>query len=184
MGKGDIPISIKGKLFLHALDDVLVLKEQNSACAGLEPGHAGGRRGEVLPGDDGLEDGGGDVPELVVLGAEEDDDAVGLGVEGRGDVEEGFLYDFLDAVGRYGEGLVEGVDCAAGFDVGEEAVSALDGGGGFAGGKHLGGSNWCGDRTGSSNSIGGVFEECAKRVGESLHRSGRQDGMMAWLVMR
>lgn len=43
MGKGDIPISIKGKLFLHALDDVLVLKEQNSACAGLEPGHAGGR---------------------------------------------------------------------------------------------------------------------------------------------
>lgn len=133
----------------------------------------GGCWGEVFFGDDGFEDGGGDVLEFVVFGVEEDDDVVGLGVEGRGDVEEGFFYDFLDVVGRDGEGFVEGVDCVVGFDVGEEVVSVLDGGGGFVGGKYFGGSNWCGDRMGSSNFIGGVFEECVKWVGEFLYRSGR-----------
>lgn len=116
-------VAVQGVLFLHRVDDVLVLEEENlfrmsvigihtsillvywwdyrgayGAGARLEHVHA---VGGVLPGiggHDGLKDLASKVPELVVLGAEEDDDAVGLGVEGGGDVEDGLLDDLLDAL--------------------------------------------------------------------------------------
>lgn len=57
-----------------------------------------------------------DVPELVVLGVEEEDGAGGLRVEGGGGVLDDLGDDFADA--RVGDGgfLLEGVDGAAGRD--------------------------------------------------------------------
>ena len=70
----------------------------------------------ALSGDDALEDLSGDVPELVVVGAEEDEHAVGLGVEGGGDVAQGVLDDLLDAVLGDSQLLVELVIGAAELD--------------------------------------------------------------------
>lgn len=71
----------------------------------LEHGHLAGGALPLLGRDDGLEDLGGDVPQLLVLGAEEDDDAVGLGVEGGGHLLQEGLDDLLDLVGLDGEVL-------------------------------------------------------------------------------
>lgn len=70
----------------------------------------------AVGGDDGLQDLAGGVPELVMVGVEEDDDAVGLGVEGGGDVAQGVLDDLLDALLGDGEGLVEDVMRASVLD--------------------------------------------------------------------
>lgn len=75
-----------------------------------------------------------------MVGAEEDDGAVALGVEAGGDVLEGLLDDVLDALLGDGEVLAEGVVGAAVLDVLEEGASA-DGRGGchFVGGCGGGG---------------------------------------------
>lgn len=88
----------------------------------------------MLPGvggDDGLEDLRGVFPELVVLGTEDDEDAVGLGVEGGGNVEDGVLDDLLDAVLGDGEFLVEDVVGAADLEEVEDRL-------GLDWGSHLG----------------------------------------------
>lgn len=73
----------------------------------------------VLPlvfGHMGLEDGGDDVPELVVLVPEQDDEASGLGVEGAGDVLDGDAQDLLDLLVVDGAVLVQLVDGATVLD--------------------------------------------------------------------
>lgn len=60
-----------------------------------------------------------DVPELVVLGVEEEDGAGGLRVEGGGDVLDDLGDDFADAGVGDGRLLLEGVDGAAGCDSSE-----------------------------------------------------------------
>lgn len=57
-----------------------------------------------------------------MLGAEENNDAVGLRVEARGDVLECLCDDLLDARRGGGEVLVERVDGAAGLDELKEGV--------------------------------------------------------------
>ena len=145
--KKALPVSIGGELLLHALDDGPVLKEQDGAGAGLEASHALGGWAELGLGNDGPEDLAGDVPELVVLGAKEDEQAVALAVEGRRDVEEGLLDDLLDASSGDGaEVLVQGVDAAAILDGSEESIRAA--GGGDSSGSHCSGfgggcEGWC-----------------------------------------
>lgn len=81
----------------------------------------------VLLGDDGLEDLAGDVPELLVLGAEQDDDADGLGVEGRGHVQGGLLDDLGDALLGDGQVLGQDVVGAAVLDQLDDRVGRDDG---------------------------------------------------------
>lgn len=120
-------ISIKRKVLLQLLHGLLIDEEKNGAGTALEERElvAGGL--PVLLGDDGAESIGGDVPELVVLGAEEEDGAVGLGVEGGGDVGDELADDLLDAGGGDGEVLAEGVVGAAFLDELEESGGHFDG---------------------------------------------------------
>lgn len=118
-------VGIRGELVLHCLNNLIVVKEEDGAGSTLEHGHLVARRLPAGFGNDGFEDVGGNVPELVVLGAEEDDGAVGLGVEGGRSVQGGLVDEFLDALGGDGEVLAEGVESAAGLghlkeDVGRE----------------------------------------------------------------
>lgn len=84
--------------------------------------------GPTLSRHDGLEGLGDQVPELVVLVTEKDDDAVGLAVEGRGDVLDGLVDDLLNLVLADGEVLAEGVVGAALLDELDEAVGGHFGG--------------------------------------------------------
>jgi hypothetical protein len=104
-------------------------------CAGcaLEHGHLLSSGLKVLRRNNGAENLGGHVPKLVVLSAEQHDDAVALGVEAAGDMEETLLDDLLDALGADGQVLAEGVVRPAGLDKLEDGVG-LDGSG-----RHLGG---------------------------------------------
>lgn len=116
-------VRVDGELLLHSLDDVRVLKHHDRARRGAEHAHLLARGLELFGGHDGLEGVGGDVPQLLVVGAEEEDGAVGLRVEGRGGVLDGVGDDLLDASGGEGvrEGLGEGVVGAAvrqGFEEG------------------------------------------------------------------
>lgn len=61
-----------------------------------------------------------EIPELLVFGVQEDDEAGGLGVEGAGDVEDGFCDELLDAGVGDGDFLCERVEGATGFDGAEE----------------------------------------------------------------
>lgn len=68
-----------------------------------------------------------------MVGAEEDDGAVALGVEARGHVLDGLLDDLLDAVLGHGdEVLAQGV-------VRPAVLELLEDGGGADGGRHFGG---------------------------------------------
>lgn len=112
-----------GELGLEALDGGLVVEEEDSARGAAEAGDAVGCLLPAGLGNDGLEDGAGDVPELGVLGAEEDEQAVGLGVERGWGVEGGLLDELLDAGGSDGaQVLVEGVDGTTGLDQLEEGL--------------------------------------------------------------
>jgi len=67
----------------------------------------------VLPlvlGDVDLEDGGDNVPELVVLVLQQHHEASGLGVEGARDLLDGEVQDLLNLLVVDGAGLVEAVD--------------------------------------------------------------------------
>ena len=57
-----------------------------------------------------------------MLGVQEDHEPRGLGVEGAGDVEDGFVDELLDLGVRDGAVLAEFVDCAAGFVCLDERV--------------------------------------------------------------
>ena len=104
-----------------------------STSSTLEHGHAALGAGPAILGHDGLEGLGGDVPELLVLGAEQDDDAVALRVERRGNVLESLLDDLVDAVdGQRTEVLGERVVGATLLDEVEDRV------GGDLSGRHLG----------------------------------------------
>ena len=65
--------SVESVLLLEALDDGLVLEEEDGAVAvreAVDPALGGS---ELLGGDNALEDVQGDLPELLVLGAKEKD---------------------------------------------------------------------------------------------------------------
>lgn len=94
----------------------------------LEHGHLAGGALPLLRGHHGLEDLGSNVPQLLVVGAKQDDGAVGLGVEGRGDMVEQVLDDLLHAGGRDGEVLGQRVVGPAAFG---ELDEFLGGGGHF-----------------------------------------------------
>ena len=66
------------------------------------------RGAELIGRDDGLEGFFGDVPELLVLGFDEQHDTLGLRVEGAGDMKDGVLNDLLNTGVR---------DRAAGFQL-------------------------------------------------------------------
>lgn len=76
------------------------------------------------------------VPEGLVLGVQEEDEARGLRVEGAGDVEDGGCEEGFDCWVGDGGGVAEGVDCAARLCGGEE--------GGDLGWGHFGGVVWLG----------------------------------------
>lgn len=122
-------VGVGGELGLHALDDGLVVEEEDGAGGALEHGHALRRVLPLVLGDDLLEGVGGDVPQLLVLGAEQDDEAVGLGVEGRGRVQGGLVDNLLDARRGDGQLLGQGVVGAAVLDELEEEVGGDLGGG-------------------------------------------------------
>ncbi len=90
-------VGVQGELLLQAGDDLGLLVEQDGAVGGLESAESLLGRGPGFLGRDGLDRGLDDVtPEFLVLVAEQDDDAGGLGVEAAGDVEHGFLDDLFD----------------------------------------------------------------------------------------
>ena len=81
----------------------------------------------LVLGDNGFEGIADDVPELVVLVFEQEDETGGLGVEGGGDVFDELGDDFLDAVVGDGGGFGEGVDAAAVGDGVEEGCGGCHG---------------------------------------------------------
>ncbi len=151
----------------------MVLKEEDGAGAGLEAVDLALGGGPLLGGDDGLEGLGGEVPELVVLGAEEDDDAVGLRVEGAGDVLESLGHDGLDLGGADSDLLVERIVGAAVLDQREEGVGA-DSRGVGRDAAHFGGGG--GESAGGEGGLDGGLElarlgEGARdRLEEAVHR--------------
>lgn len=70
----------------------------------------------LLSRDDSLEGILGNVPELVVLLLEQDNDASALAIERGGSMEDGLANDLLDLLVVDGRLLLEGVDGAAGLD--------------------------------------------------------------------
>ena len=94
----------------------------------------------MLGWNDGGQDLAGNVPELVVGITEEKDVACRLCVEGGGDVEDGFLDDFLDAGVWDGRLFLELVDCAAALDRLEELLGCHFGRCGGSGGGGSSGS--------------------------------------------
>lgn len=76
-------------------------------------------------GSERLEDLDNVIPELLVVLVEQDNDASGLRVEGRGDVEKGLLGELLDLRVRDGRLLVELVVCAALLDGLEDVLGKL-----------------------------------------------------------
>lgn len=130
-GPGGEAVGVRWERDLHALDDVVVLEEEDGAGGPLEHGHAVLGVLPLVVGDDGAQRRRRHVPELVVLGAQEHDGAVGLRVEGRGRVEGGFVDELLNAAGGDGEVLVQRVDGAAGLGHLDEEV------GGELGGRHF-----------------------------------------------
>lgn len=79
----------------------------------LEHAHLAASRLPLLSRNNRLEDLGSNVPQLLVVGTKEHDDAVRLRVEGRGDLVQEVLNDLLDAVLRDGQVLGQGVVAAA-----------------------------------------------------------------------
>ena len=74
-------VGVEGELALEVLDDVLVLEEEDGAVPGGEALDAALRRGELVRGHDALEHVQRDVPQFLVLVAEEQH---GLQVETKG----------------------------------------------------------------------------------------------------
>lgn len=101
------------------------------SCCGLEHGHLAGGALELVGGHDGLEDLGGDVPQLLVLGAKEHNDTVRLGVEGGRNLVEELLDNLLDAGRGDGQVLGERVEGSARRSEVDEGLSI---------GSHFGGS--------------------------------------------
>ena len=92
------------------------LREFASAYSSVAGAEASNAVAGALPGvlrHDGLEDVADDIPELVVLVLEKEDETGRLGVEGGRDVPDKLGDDLLNAVVGDGRGLVEGVDAAA-----------------------------------------------------------------------
>lgn len=115
-------VGVEGKLLLHAVDDVLVVEEEDGSRGALEHGELVGRALPLVLGDDTLEDVAGQVPQLVVLAAKEHNEAVGLRVERRGSLQRRLLDELLDAGRANGELLGEGVVGAAVLGQLEESV--------------------------------------------------------------
>lgn len=116
------------------------------ACAKAGDAVAG-----VLPGIfgyHGLEDVTDDVPELVVLVLQKENQTGGLRVERGGDIPDEVGDDLLNAVVGDGRGLVESVDAAA---VGQSVEEVEVGG---HGGLVCGEACWCGGE-GADWSVGG-----------------------------
>ena len=103
--------------------------ETYSSVTSAETGNTAAGGFPLVLGDDGLQSIADNVPELVVLVLEKEDEAGGLGVEGGGDVLDELGDDLLNAGVGDGRVLVEGVDAAAVGDGLEEA----------GGGSHCGG---------------------------------------------
>jgi hypothetical protein len=99
-----------------------------SVCYGLTYGSVtGAETGDAVAGgfplvlrDDGFEGVADNVPELVVLVFQQEDETGGLRVEGGGDVFDELGDDLFDAVVGDRGGFVEGVDAAAVGDGVEE----------------------------------------------------------------
>lgn len=81
-------------------------KKTYSSSTTLEHGNFARGGLPLLSSDNGLEDLAGDVPQLFVVGAEQDNDAVGLGVERRRNLVQQVLDDLLNA--GLGDGQVLG----------------------------------------------------------------------------
>lgn len=154
-------VGVQGKFILQGLCGGGVLEEEHRAGSALEERELVGGGLEVLGGDDALERLRGDVPQLLVLAAKEDDGAVGLGVEGRGSVERGVLDDLVDAGGRDGEVLVEGVDGAADLGHLEEEI-----GGELGGHCEVCGGGVLGEGRVEGCEVGGYKEKGAEKLRE------------------
>ena len=113
---------VEREVLLELADGDLVLEEEDGAVTGLEARELLLCGGPLLLRDDGLEDLAGNVPELLVLGLEEHDDARALRVERGRDVEHDLLHDLLNARVGHGALVREGIVGAALLDRLEEGV--------------------------------------------------------------
>jgi hypothetical protein len=82
----------------------------------------------AVGGDNGLQDLRGHIPKLVMLGSEQDNGTIALGVKAGRNVLESLLHNFLDTLRADGELLAERVVGAAVLDQVEDRVG-VDGGG-------------------------------------------------------
>lgn len=101
-----------------------------------------------------------------MVGAEEDDNAVGLGVEGGGDVLQGLLDDLLDLGRGDGQVLGEGV-------VGATVLDALEHGVGVDG-RHVGCG--CGEEAGYCSVCEGSCERSCSCCGPGCEVEGWAGG--------
>lgn len=115
-------VGVEGELLLKLAHYRLVFEEQYGAGTGGEGIELGFGGGESVGGNDLLQLVLGDVPELLVLGAEQDDHPRALRVERGRAVRDGLLDQFDDFLLGDGQLLVQGVDGAAVLDGGEECV--------------------------------------------------------------
>lgn len=72
--------------------------------------------GDSTDGNESLQSGKGDVPDLLVLFLQQEDDTRGLGVERAGHVQDSRLDDVLDGVVGDRALVLEGIDSATGLD--------------------------------------------------------------------
>jgi len=190
-------LSVRRDVLLEALDDSLVLKQEDGAAGRRGNVRARARSGRrrasshapvrileaveallgrrpVLGGHDGLDVLLGDRPHLVVVGAERDDDPGRLRVERRRAMLDGKVDELDDAVVADRRRLGERVDGAARLDGVEERRRV----GGAGGGSGVGGGHCAARRTragqwscSSRRRRASVLTRCG-RVGEDGERSG------------
>ena len=111
-------VGIQCKFLLQILDDVGVLEEQHCAKACTEAAiHLGLALGVGFRWHNLFQLGFDDVPQLVVLGAKQNDGARALGVEGGGAVPDGILDQGRQLFRRMGHLVAQGIDGTTCFDL-------------------------------------------------------------------
>ena len=111
-------VCVEGEFLLQILDDICVFEEQHGTEACAEAAiYLGLTLGVGLRRHNLFQLGFDDIPQLVVLGAKQDDGTGALGVERGGAVPDGILDQGRQLLRRMGHLVAQGIDGTTCFDL-------------------------------------------------------------------